>query len=432
MVPNHITDSVIVYEPVMTMQHCSSLFVFLVAILSLFVGANPMEAQEQQPIREIKLPGHPFCAVVSTDQQWIFVSLSDGQGGSQGIAVLQNKAGKVELLRVIPMPRSPSGLVLTHDEDMLIAAADDYVVFFYTQRLETGGSDAAFQWVRRGAKAGCVYVNVTADDKTLFVSDEFVKTISVIDLGRIRGLGRDSAKNLKRIDDYTNGSSLAVIGRIPVGNSPVALTFSKDERWLFSTSEVAPAEWNWPRTLQREGSKKGEARKVSEGAVVVIDVAKARIDPQHSIVARVPAGGSPVRAALSPDGTRLFVTARNSDAVLMFNTAELIKNGDHAMPIKVPVGKSPVPVIGVDGGKFVLVGNSNRYGANAASSSTLTVLDTSRIGTNLDPVVGHIPCGAFPRNFCLASDGRTLFLTNYRSDSLQIIDTSRISELLQK
>ena len=283
-----------------------------------------------------------------------------------------------------------------------------------------------------GAKAGCVYVNITADDKTLFVSDEFVETISVIDLDRIRSFGRDSAKNLKRIDDHTNGSSVAVIGRIPVGHSPVALTFSRDERWLFTTSEVAAAEWNWPRTLQREGSKKSEARKVPEGAVVIIDVAKAKVDPQHSVVARVPAGGSPVRAALAPDGTRLFVTARNSDAVLVFDTVDLGRLGDRSMPTKIPVGKSPVPVIVVDGGKFALVGNSNRYGANADSSSTLTVLATSRIGTNLDPVVGHIPCGAFPRNFCLASDGRTLFLANYRSDSLQIIDTSRLSELFQK
>jgi hypothetical protein len=108
-------------------------------------------------------------------------------------------------------------MVLTHQDDLLIAAAGDSVVFFDTGRMESGGSSPAFQWVSDGPSAGSIYVNVTADDKTLFVSDEGMQTITVMDLERIRSLGRDSAANLKRLNT-ADGASSAVIGRIPLAS----------------------------------------------------------------------------------------------------------------------------------------------------------------------------------------------------------------------
>src|SRR5580692_895549 len=151
----------------------------LFTLVMLVAYASTMDAQQDQASFEINLPGPPFGVVASRDQEWVFVSFSKGSHGeSPGIAVLRNRERHIEIVRTIPMPRSPTGLVLTHDGDMLIAAADDFVVFFDTKRLETGEKDAAFQWVSDGPKAGSIYVNVTADDKTLFVSDEWIETIT--------------------------------------------------------------------------------------------------------------------------------------------------------------------------------------------------------------------------------------------------------------
>jgi len=328
------------------------------------------------------------------------------------------------------MTSPPTGLVLTHAGDLLIVAANDSIVFFDTKRLETGDGDPVLQRVGDGDNAGSIYVNVTPDDKTLFVSDEGAARITVIDLEKIRALGRDSAAHSKG-DQSSASSSAAIIGRIPVGLAPIALTFSKDQRWLFTTSEIAPEAWGWPRVLAPEGARAAQ-EKVPEGAVIVIDVAKAKTDPKGAVVGRVPAGGSPVRLALSPDGNRLFVSARNSNAALVFDTAELIKDPEHAKAVKVPVGKSPVPIVVVADGKYVLVGNSDRFSANPAKASSLTVLETSRIGTQSDPKVGEIPCGAFPREFHLTADGQTLFLTNFRSRTLQVVEVSHLQELLVK
>lgn len=388
----------------------------------------PVFLRAQKPASyEIAVPGSPFAVTSSQDDQWLFVSLLDGAAGP-AIAVLRNKNGAIKLERSVPVNHSPAGLVLTHGGDMLIAAAGDAVVFFDTKRLEDGLADAAFQWVSDGVGAGSIYVNVTADDKTLFVSDESRQGIKVLDLDRIRAKGRDAAANLKRFNK--DGSQDAIAGVIPVGVAPIALTFSKDQQWLFTTSELASEDWNWPATLNSEGRETGQ--KVPEGAVVVINVAIARTNPPLSVVARVPAGGSPVRSDISPDGSRLFVTARNGNNLLAFDTAELIKHSAPAKPARVPVGRSPVPVVVISDGHYVIVGNSDRFSANSDKRSTLTVLDTSLIGTGQNSKAGEIPCGAFPREFHLSHDGKTLYLTNFRSGTLQVIDVARIKELLTK
>jgi DNA-binding beta-propeller fold protein YncE len=395
-------------------------------IIALF--AYPVFLIAQQPASfEIPVPGSPFGVAVSQDNQWLFVSLLNGATGP-GIVVLRKEGGEIKVERTVPViNHAPSGIVLTHDGDMLIAAAGDAVVFFDTKRLENGLPDAAFQWVSDGTRAGSIYVNVTADDKTLFVSDEAREGIKVINLDRIRSLGRDAAANLKRFN--TDGTRDAIVGVIPVGDAPIALTFSKDEKWLFTTSELAAEEWHWPATLDSEGGREG--RKVPEGAVLVLDVAMARTNPALAVTARVPAGGSPVRADLSPDGRRLYVTSRNGNNLLAFETDDLIKRQDRAKAKRIRVGSSPVPVAVIADGRYVVVGNSDRFSANAGKSSTLTVLDASLIGTGQDCRLGEMTCGAFPRELRASHDGKTLYLTNFRSRTLQVIDVGRIKELVK-
>jgi DNA-binding beta-propeller fold protein YncE len=284
------------------------------------------------------------------------------------------------------------------------------------------------QWVDDGPRSQSIYANVTADDQTLFVSDESAQSITVIDLSRARSIGRNSGKPVP--SGESGNVSEAIVGKIAVGLAPVALTFSEDGSRLFACSEIAPPAWNWPLALERENRRAGR-EKVPEGAVSIIDVAIARTNPPASEVAHVPAGGSPVRSALSPDGRRLFVSARNSNAVLVFDTDQLVKDPVHARPEKVPVGASPVPVVLVRNGKWAVVGNSNRFSTNVVVNSSLTVLDTALIGTGRDPKIGTIACGAFPREFHLSADGKTLYLTNFRSDTLQVMEVARLEQLFE-
>ena len=226
-----------------------------------------------------------------------------------------------------------------------------------------------------------------------------------------------------RANGYQAG---AIVGKIPVGNAPIALTFSLDGKWLYTTSELAAPDWHWPKACKPEGRDPATATVSNpEGAVVIVEVARAMTDPGQSVVARIPAGCSPVRMAMSPSGDRIYVTARNSNAVLTFDTGKLITDPEHARLAMVPVGSAPVPVAVIDGGRKVIAGNSNRF-AGAAAPQSLTVLDSVKMLEGAVAVLGTIPTGAFPREMAVSSDGRTLFVTNFGSQSLQIIDIERL------
>jgi len=157
----------------------------------------------------------------------------------------------------------------------------------------------------------------------------------------------------------------------------------------------------------------------------VIDVEKAEVDPSSSVVARVPAGCSPVRAAMTPDAATLFVTARNSNAVLEFDTAKLVSDPANARIGSAQTGTAPVPVAVVNAERMlVIAGNSNRFAA--AGSETLTVLDATKISQGAAALVGTIAAGAFPREMHVSDDGRTLYLANARSNSVQIFDIAHL------
>jgi DNA-binding beta-propeller fold protein YncE len=356
---------------------------------------------------------------------------------------------------------APAGIALTHDGKLLVAAANNSAVVLDVARMIAGAEDPILGTFsgQEGKVLQSVYVNVTADDKLLFVSEEAAQSITVIDLERARANGFKAD---------------AIIGNVPVGVGPIALTFSPDGKWLYTTSESASPAWNWPRACKREGppqtpeqivgrkavaerriaalqaqlagaSEDGAAQLQQqieslkaiinspsdlqlvnpEGAVVVVDIARARTDPANAVATRVPAGCSAVRMSISADGSRVYVTARNSNAVEVFDAAKLVPDPDHSRRGMAPVGEAPVPVAVIDGGKKVVAGNSNRFtGGNAPQ--TLSVLDAAKMEqTGEDAGLGTIPCGAFPRELSVSADGHTLFLTNAGSSSIQVMDIDR-------
>jgi DNA-binding beta-propeller fold protein YncE len=216
------------------------------------------------------------------------------------------------------------------------------------------------------------------------------------------------------------------VGTIPVGNAPIALTFSPDGKWLYTTSQGALPDWKWRKACKPEGRDPATSTiQNPEGAVIVVDVARAKTDPAHSVVARIPAGCSPVRMAISPAGDRIYVTARNSNAVLAFDTAKLVSDPEHARVGMAPVGSAPVPVAVIDNGRKVVAGNSNRF-AGPTEPQSLTVLDAAKMQGGAGATLGTIPVGAFPREMAVSSDGRTLLLTNFGSQSLQVIDLEHL------
>jgi len=375
--------------------------------------ASLCNAAPTDPISYVPLPGHPFSTISSKDGCWLFVSVtSSNPRSANGVAMLSRMDGSIILKKVFPIEAGPTGMVMTHDGKLLIVADDDYVVFLDVMRMTAGSGDPILGYISDGDFSGSVYVNVTADDKFLFVSDENTETITVINLEKARSEGfKDSAR----------------VGKISVGSAPIALTFSPDERWLYTTSQGAPKSFNWPIACKPEGQDPATAKpQYPEGAIIVVDVARAKTDPASSVISKVPAGCSPVRMAISPTGDRVFVTARNSNSLLAFDTTALRTDVAHARVGQVPVGTAPVGVAVANEGKLVFVTNSNRFSSNRTVRQTLTVIDPANVGAGQAAILGSVRAGAFPREFGHSPDGQTLFVANYNSNELEVIDLKRL------
>ncbi len=365
-------------------------------------------------VAQVPLTGNPFGAVPTADGCWILVSIVQGTDGSSGrIAVLQRDAGAIRVVREVPVRSSPTGLVLTHDGAMLIAAAGAQVAFLDVARLVHGDSGAVLGYLSDGGMPGHVYVNVTPDDRFLFVSDERAQRISVVNLEAARRSGFATS---------------SIVGTIPVGRAPIALTFSPDGRYLFTTSQAAPASFGWPLACKPEQRASDDVPDDhAQGAVLVIDVARATTDPASAVVGAVAAGCNPVRLVLSPSGNVAYVTARNDNALLAFDTRRLPGDSAHALLGRVPVGTAPVGVAVFDSGRRVVVTNSNRFAGGSDDRQQLTVVDASRIAEGAAAVIGEIPAGAFPREMRVTADGRTLLVTNFGSSTLEVIDLARLA-----
>ena len=365
-----------------------------------------------EPIAYLVLPGHPFGTVSTQDGCWLFTSLTSSNPKSgNGIGLIERSGGRLTFSKFFLVETGPAGMVMTHDEELLIVADGDYVVFMDVSRMISGKGDPILGYMSDGDSAGSVYVNVTDDDKLLFVSDEWSEAISVINLQKARAEGFKES---------------AIIGKIPVGRTPIALTFSPDQRWLYTTSQIAPESYKWPKECRPEGAPETAPLRNPKGAVIVVDVGRARTDPASSIVGKVPAGCNPVRLAISPSGDQAYVTARNSNSLLAFDTARLRTGAADALIGAVPTGSAPVGVIVVNDGKQILVTNSNRFSTDTNARQMVTVIDASKVGAGSGAVMGTIPAGAFPREFALSPDKRTVFLTNFNSSELQVIDLSRM------
>jgi DNA-binding beta-propeller fold protein YncE len=352
-----------------------------------------------EPTQFLPVAGSPFVALPTHDGCWVFVSEDSPTPAARGVVVFERSAGAMRAVRTVELPINPYSMGLSHDERLLVVTAGPGVVFLDVDRLKSKDAPAIVGTIADAGQAGAIEVALTPDDRYLFTTFEGSATIGVIDLARAQR------------EQFTRA---AIVGYIPVGGSPVGLTVSGDGAHLFAVSELAPAGVHWPPPA-------------CQGALYSIDVAKATRDPAHSVIATTPAGCTPVRVELSPDGQLTYVTARGDNAVLVFDTQKLLSaDAVHARIGQVEVGTAPVGMVFIDHGRRLLVANSNRFQGPAGSPQSLTVIDTARLSEGAAAAVGAIPAGLFPRELHVTSDGATLFVANFASQALEVVNLGAV------
>jgi DNA-binding beta-propeller fold protein YncE len=297
-------------------------------------------------------------------------------------------------------------MALTHDGNTLIVAGTQRIVFVSVPKLIAGGRGAVLGYLDEPGVAGRIYANITRDDRLLFVANEGDHSVSVIDLPKALA---------------SRFSPSSIIGKIPTGAAPIAVTLSPDDELLYLTSQVAPASFGWPTVCKREGTT--DTSSVNpQGAIHVVDVRRASTDPAHAVIASVPAGCNVVRLVLSPSGDRVYATARNSNALMVFDAGKLRSDATHALTGRVQVGTAPVGVAVIDSGRKLVVTNSNRFAGSSSDRQMLTVIDASKVTDGERAILGSIPAGAFPREERVTGDGKALIVTNFASKQVEMID----------
>jgi DNA-binding beta-propeller fold protein YncE len=82
-------------------------------------------------------------------------------------------------------------------------------------------------------------------------------------------------------------------------------------------------------------------------------------------------------------------------------------------------GTAPVGIHLFNNDQLLAVANSNRFNTGVANATILSVATPASAN-----VVQTIATGLFPREVTVGSDGATLYLTNYDSDTLEVISTT--------
>jgi DNA-binding beta-propeller fold protein YncE len=103
--------------------------------------------------------------------------------------------------------------------------------------------------------------------------------------------------------------------------------------------------------------------------------------------------------------------------VLAFDTAKLESDPNNALlGFASTGGTAPVGVRLFHNDQLLAVANSNRFHTGTANATILNVASPSAAG-----VVATISTGSFPREITVGPNGTTLYLTNFDSDALQVI-----------
>jgi DNA-binding beta-propeller fold protein YncE len=381
----------------------------LVLIASTVRGQQPKcSPRLAQPSTIVSVPGTPFQALPSVDGCFVFVSML-GEGA--GVGVLAVSGNAVTLRHVYPVGSGAGGMAISRDGSLLVVTAQDRILFMDVDRLTRGDSGAVVGAIAGDTPgAGRIYAAISPDDRFLFVADERAFGFTVVDMTKARAKPDNSA----------------IVGRLPSGRAPIAIAFSRDGRYVYTTSQDAPPWAKWPIECRAEGRPQEPANHAL-GAVIVYDYRRATTRPDSSaVVATVPAGCNPVRLVLNASGEQVFVSSRAGNSLIMFDAARLVTDPANARLWSVPVGTAPVGIAITADGRRAIVTSSNRFAGTEADRQSLTVIDVARFAHGDKAILGTIPAGAFPRELRWHPDARTLILTNFASRTVQFIDMERV------
>jgi YVTN family beta-propeller protein len=279
------------------------------------------------------------------------------------VAVLDTDSRQV--LRTIPVPSGPHGLVITPDGAKVFVSSD-------------GGStvsviDTATDRVVDAIDVGQTPhgLAISPDGREVLVSGFGTNQAEVVDTGSNQIIGRVPVRQphnstispdgrLAYVASQQQGetalvavdlTSMTRTGVVPLDKTPRALTFSPDGRWVYFT--VAGAD-----------------------AVQVLDVAR------NEVIGQIPVGVSPHLPAFTPDGHLGLVVAQGPGEL------DLLDPGSNTQRASITVGAAPHWIATSSDGRTAYVTDENSN-------------DVSIVDLVAQRVVATVPVGNGPRKIAI-------------------------------
>ncbi len=338
--------------------------------------------------QSVPVGAHPFGVNTTADGKFTFVTRLGA------IVVLSNGSGLAPAVEhVITVPGLQKAATLTHNGKYLVAALNSGAVVVDTAAAEEGSSHAVVGTLTSSFGTGAVEVGISPDDKFVFVTLQESAAMAVFNLQTALTHGFGSA---------------SVVGKVSLDQQPVGLTFSPDAKLMYVTSMM-----------------KAKNQTAGEGTVSVVDTALAETDPAKAVKASADAGCDPVRAIT--DGTTVWVTSRESNALLGFSASRLLSDPKHALEAQVDVGSAPIGETFARSGSQtrILIADSNQSGPSAVAP-TVAVVDPAKALRRQQALLGYISTGQLPRQFTIEPDGKTALVTNDLAGQVQAIDLTTL------
>lgn len=353
------------------------------------------------------LTGHPVAAVATRDV--VFVSLRGwGPGDRSGIEVLRRAAEGLRSAGVIPLRSAPAGLALSPDGRVLLAALDDGVAVLDAVRAAADDPSSVLGVVSTGGGSGTAALAV-AGGRFVVTADEAAGRVTVLDLPRMEA------------GDFGPSAQVATID---VDMGPTGVGVAPNGRYVYVVSQVQ-------RPVVSTGVSDflyglvtyvGVPRRA--GTLSVIDLKRMALDPAGAVVARVPAGCGPVRVAVAPDGTTVWVTARRSNELLAFRADQVLAG--RAEPVaRIPVSAAPEGLRLVRDGRFALVAGSDRT-QDAGTAQPVDVVDTAAALSGRPALRTAVAAGGMPHEIDVSPDQRTAYVANNGSSNLSTVDLTAL------
>jgi DNA-binding beta-propeller fold protein YncE len=192
------------------------------------------------------------------------------------------------------------------------------------------------------------------------------------------------------------------VTRVPLARAPVGVALSADERHVFVASEF-DADWR------------------DAGVLSVVDARRALDGDAGAVVATAPAGCHPVRVLHDAARDLVWVSARESHAVLAYDVAA---PREPRLTAVAPVGRAPIDL--ALAGRSLVVANSHRFGGTRGS---LSVVDVRTALAGRTGSAATLEVGRFPRALAILPGAARVLVANYGSRSIQTLPMSALGPM---